>query len=418
MDPAAAPAPRKRFGVFLAPFHPDDENPTEQLHRDLELVEHLERLGYHEVWIGEHHSAGFEIIGSPELFIAHAAARSERIRLGTGVVSLPYHHPFMVAERMLQLDHQTRGRAMLGVGPGQLPTDAFMLGIEVAEQRRRMNESLEVVLALLRGETVTRKTDWFELREARLQLPPWSDPMLEVAVAGAISPTGARAAGTHGIGLLSLAASLPGAFAELPRHWAVCEEKAAEHGRRVDRRNWRLVVPMHLAETRERARADMEHGTLRLARYQERLGGALPPYAHSTDAMLDEWTQKGLVVFGKLTLGTPDDMVAEIERLEKQSGGFGTLLLLGHDCANPESTRRSYELFARYVMPAVNDMNRQRAASLDWAHANSPRFIGAMVGGIQQAIAEHEAERARGGAGTRWGGGFAAPARRDPGEGT
>ena len=160
---------RKRFGVFLAPFHPDDEDPTEQLHRDFELVERLESLGYHEAWIGEHHSAGFEIVGSPELFIAHAAARTERIRLGTGVVSLPYHNPFMVADRMLQLDHQTRGRAMLGIGPGQLPTDAFMLGIEGSEQRRRMNESLEVVLALLRGEVVTRKTDWFDLRDARLQ---------------------------------------------------------------------------------------------------------------------------------------------------------------------------------------------------------------------------------------------------------
>ncbi len=393
---------RKRFGVFLAPFHPDDEDPTEQLHRDLGLVERLESLGYHEAWIGEHHSAGFEIVGSPELFIAHAAARTERIRLGTGVVSLPYHNPFMVADRMLQLDHQTRGRAMLGVGPGQLPTDAFMLGIEVSEQRRRMNESLEVVLALLRGEVVTRKTDWFDLRDARLQLPPFSDPMLEVAVAGAISPTGARAAGTHGIGLLSLAASLPGAFDQLPKHWAVCEDKAREHEKSTDRRNWRLVVPMHLAETREQARADMEHGTLRLARYQERLGGALPPYAHSTDAMLDEWTGKGLVVFGKLTLGTPDDMIAEIERLEEKSGGFGTVLLLGHNCANPEATLRSYELFARYVAPAVNRSNRARAASLDWAHENSGRFIGAMMGGISKAIEEHESERSARGEGTGW----------------
>lgn len=405
MPNLAAPL-RKRFGVFLAPFHPDDENPTEQIHRDLELVEQLETLGYDEAWIGEHHSAGYEIIGSPELLIAQAAARTQRIRLGTGVVSLPYHNPFMVAARMLQLDHQTRGRAMLGVGPGQLPTDAFMLGVEVSEQRRMMQESLEVVLALLRGETVTRKSDWFELHDARLQLPPYSDPMLEVAVAGAISPTGARTAGRHGVGLLSLAASLPGAFDELPKHWSVYEEKAREHGQAIDRRRWRLVVPMHLAESREQARADMEHGTLRLARYQERLGGGLPPYATSTDAMLDEWTQKGLVIFGKLTLGTPDDMIEEVQRLEAQSGGFGTLLLLGHNCANPEATRKSYELFARYVMPAVNDMNRWRGASLDWAHDNSERFIGALMGGVSKAIAEHEAERNERGEGTAWGSGL------------
>ena len=394
--------PRKRFGVFIAPFHPDDESPTEQIHRDFELIDHLDRLGYHEAWIGEHHSAGFEIIGSPELFIAQAAARTRQMRLGTGVVSLSYHNPFMVAARMLQLDHQTRGRAMLGVGPGQLPTDAFMFGIEVAQQRRMMNESLEVILSLLRGETVTRKTDWFELRDARLQLPPYSDPMLEVAVAGAISPTGARAAGTHGVGLLSLAASLPGAFDELPKHWAVAEEKAAEHGKVVDRRNWRLVVPMHLAETREQARRDMEFGTLKLARYQERLGGGLPAYAHSTDQMLDEWTGKGLVVFGKLTLGTPDDMIETIAQLEKQSGGFGTVLLLAHNCASPEATFKSYELFARYVMPAVTGANLARRESLDWAHANSQRFIGAMMGGIAKAVEDHEAERAQRGQGTGW----------------
>jgi limonene 1,2-monooxygenase len=392
-----------RFGVFLAPFHPDDENPTEQLHRDLGLIEHLEACGYDEAWIGEHHSGGYEIIGSPELFIAHAAARTSRIRLGTGVVSLPYHHPLMVADRMMQLDHQTRGRVMLGVGPGQLPTDAFMMGIEVSQQRRRMNEALEAIIPLLRGETVSRKTDWFELNEARLQLPPYQHPVLEVAVASAISPSGARAAGTHGTGLLSLAASGPDGFEQLPKHWQVCEEKAGEHGQRVDRRHWRLVVPMHIAESREQARAEMEHGTLRLVRYMERLGGALPPYGTSTDATLDEWTQRGLIIFGRLTLGTPDDAIAEIERLRVQSGGFGTVLLLGHNCASPAATRKSYELIARYVMPAVNDLNRNRGASLDWAHANSQRFIGAMLGAIGGAIQEHEAERAeRGGAGTAW----------------
>jgi len=286
----SSPPPRKRFGVFIAPFHPDDEDPTEQIHRDFALVEHLDRLGYHEAWIGEHHSAAFEIIGSPELFIAQAAARTRQIRLGTGVVSLPYHNPFMVAARMLQLDHQTRGRAMLGVGPGQLPTDAFMLGIDVAQQRRKMNESLEVVLALLRGETVTRKTDWFDLREARLQLPPYSDPMLEVAVAGSISPTGARAAGTHGIGLLSLAASMPGAFEDLPRHWAVAEEQAAEHGARIDRRNWRLVVPMHLAETTEAAREQAEYGVHHLVDYIQGLSGMTMPWGATPGQAVAQWT--------------------------------------------------------------------------------------------------------------------------------
>jgi len=392
-----------RFGVFLAPFHPDDENPTEQIHRDLALISRLEQLGYDEAWIGEHHSAGYEIIGSPELFIAHAAAITQRIRLGTGVVSLPYHHPFMVADRISQLDHQTRGRVMLGCGPGQLPTDAFMLGIDVSTQRRRMDEALEVIEPLLRGERVTRKTDWFEVRDARLQLPPVQFPRVEMAVASAISPSGARAAGRHGAGLLSLAASGPEGFEQLPKHWDVCEEKAREHGQRVDRANWRVVIPMHIAPTREQARADMEHGALRLGRYMERLGGGAPPYLASTDALIEEWTERGLVVFGRLTLGTPDDAIAVIRALQAKSGGFGTLLLLGHNCADPQATLRSYELLARYVVPAVNGANRNRAESLDWAHANAGTFIPAMLGGIQGAIEQHEQERAeRRGAGVAW----------------
>ena len=80
-----------RNGIFLAPFHPVDEDPTLCIQRDLELIEYLDRLGYEEAWVGEHHSAGYEIIASPEVFIAAAAERTKRIMLGTGVVSLPYH---------------------------------------------------------------------------------------------------------------------------------------------------------------------------------------------------------------------------------------------------------------------------------------------------------------------------------------
>src|ERR1700716_828098 len=136
-------------GIFLAPFHSLEQDPTEALHRDLELLENLDRLGYEEAWIGEHHSAVFEIISSPEIFIAAAAERTKRIRLGTGVISLPYHNPFMVANRIVQLDHQTRGRAMFGFGPGLLATDAMMLGIEPESQRGRMSESIDIITRLL-----------------------------------------------------------------------------------------------------------------------------------------------------------------------------------------------------------------------------------------------------------------------------
>ena len=172
-----------KFGIFLAPFHRVGENPTLAISRDVELLEWLDWLGYDEAWIGEHHSAGWELIALPELIIAAAAERTKHIKLGTGVSSLPYHNPLMLADRMVLLDHLTRGRVMLGCGPGQLTSDAHMLGIPADEKRPRMEKSLDAIMRLLRGETVTMATDGFTLNDARLQLKPYSDPCFDVAVA-------------------------------------------------------------------------------------------------------------------------------------------------------------------------------------------------------------------------------------------
>src|ERR671924_1100182 len=186
----ALPA-RMRFGIFMAPFHRLGENPTLALERDLELLQWLDTLGYDEAWIGEHHSAGWETIASPELFIATAAERTRHIKLGTGVISLPYHHPLMVANRMVLLDHLTKGRVMLGVGPGALASDAYMLGIDPLEQRHRMDESLGIIMRLLtETEPITYKSDWFELNEATTQLRSYQRPHLPVAVASMQSPAG------------------------------------------------------------------------------------------------------------------------------------------------------------------------------------------------------------------------------------
>ena len=160
---------------------------------------------------------------------------------------------------------------------------------------------------------------------------------------------------------------------------------------------------MHIAETREQARADMEYGTLRLADYMEALGGTKPAFASSTARMLEEWTGPGLPIFGKLTMGTPEDAIEVIESLREKSGGFGTVLFLVHNCANPAATRKSYELIARNVMPAINGSNDARHRSMEWATKNAGTFMPALVGGIQKAIEEYEQERAeKGGEGTQW----------------
>jgi limonene 1,2-monooxygenase len=317
-----------KFGIFLAPFHPVGQNPTLALERDLQLIEHLDQLGFDEAWFGEHHSAGYEIIASPEVFIAAAAQRTRHIRLGTGVSSLPYHHPFMLADRLVLLDHLTRGRLMVGVGPGALPSDAFMMGIDPAKQRDMMEESLEAILLLFAGdEPVSYETDWFKLVKARLQMRPYQRPFPEVAVAAQISPAGPRAAGRFGCSLLSIGATSAGGFDILGAHWDVMEERAAEFGTTVDRSKWRLVGPVHIADTKEQAIEDVGFGLAEWVDYFQRVA-ALPlaPDTTNHESLVDALNASGFAV-----IGTVEDAVNQVERLRKQSKGFGTFLLMGHE---------------------------------------------------------------------------------------
>jgi limonene 1,2-monooxygenase len=355
---------RMKFGIFLGPFHPAGQNPTLAIDRDLELIEWMDKLGYDEAWIGEHHSAGWEIIASPEVFIAAAARSTRTIRLGTGVSSLPYHHPLILADRMVQLDHMTRGRSMLGVGPGALTSDAYQMGIEAEDQRPRMEESMAAIMALLRSdEPVSMKTDWFELREARLQLRPYSDPCFHIAVASAFSPAGPVLCGRYGLGMLSVSAYAPGALTRMADQWKIAEDEAARNGQTVRRDEWRLVLPIHIAETRKEAfddvRAGYEHW--QAGYFQETLGQ--PGGEGSTDI-------EAVAARGGAIVGTPEDAIEAIYRLDELSGGFGGVLGMAHECANREKTLRSYELWARYVAPHFQGSAVAPNANRDWVSGN------------------------------------------------
>ena len=379
-----------KFGIFLAPFHPVGQNPTLALERDLQLIEHLDELGFDEAWIGEHHSAGYEIIASPEVFIAAVAQRTRHIRLGTGVSSLPYHHPFMLADRLVLLDHLTRGRLMIGVGPGALPSDAFMMGIDPARQRDMMEESLEAMLLLLAGdEPVTYETDWFRLVKARLQMRPYQRPFPEVAVAAQVSPAGPRAAGRFGCSLLSIGATSAGGFDILGAHWDVMEERAVEFGTTVDRSKWRLVGPMHIADTKEQAIEDVGFGLAEWVDYFQRVA-ALPlaPDTTNHETLVDALNASGFAV-----IGTVEDAINQVERLRTQSNGFGTFLLMGHEWADTAATRHSYELIARYVAPQFQGSSDTLTASRDWAAENRPEFIGAAGAAVMSAIVKHQEEK-------------------------
>ena len=379
-----------KFGIFLAPFHRAGRNPTYLLQQDLELIQLLDRLGFDEAWIGEHHSGGWELIASPEVFIAHAAAQTQHIRLGTGVVSLPYHHPLHVADRMVLLDHLTRGRVMLGVGPGQLASDAHMLGIDTNLQRARMEEALEAIVALLAGqEPVTRKSDWFTLQDAVLQLRPYQPIGLPLAVAGTFSPAGPRTAGRFGAGLLSIAASMPGATDMLTEHWKVATEVAAEHGQVMDRGQWRLMGQMHLADTMEQAVEDVRYGLADVQGYQAKV----LPIPHDPDTPLAERVALGNET-GAFICGTPDLAIEQIERLwQRSGGGFGSFLILAADLADRAATHHSYELFAREVMPHFTGASAGPVGSQNWQVGLSQRWRDQTATAIGKAISDHEASR-------------------------
>jgi limonene 1,2-monooxygenase len=372
-----------RFGIFLAPFHRVGDNPTLAMDRDLELIQWLDQLGYDEAWIGEHHSAGWEIIASPEIFIGVAADRTKHIMLGSGVTSLPYHHPLMVAQRFVQLDHMTRGRAMLGCGPGALVSDAYMMGIGADTQRRRMDESLGAIIALLEGrEPVTLKTDWFELHEARLHLRPYTKGGFPIAVAAVTTPAGWLAAGKYGVGVLSIGAGVPGGPAKLADSWRMAEAEAAKHNREMNRDNWRLVVNMHCAEDDETAMRDVRVGErLETQTYfSETLGR---PPMRSEDPL-----REGLAAATTL-VGSPETIIDGINRvLAYTKGGAGAVLFRSHEWANREATLRSYELFARWVMPRFQGSVDSTWASREWCSENRGGIFGPAMEALKKAFVD------------------------------
>ena len=344
-----------KFGAFLAPHHPIGENPTLQLQSDLELTTHLDKLGYDEFWGGEHHSSGWEMIASPEVVLAAAAERTQRIKLGTGVISLPYHHPFMVAQRLVQLDHQSRGRLIFGSGPGALPSDAHTLGIDPMLLRDRQDEAMGIIRRLFQEEErFSYESDWFKLQDAKLQLKPLQKNM-EFVVASLRSPSGMTLAGKYEAGVLSIGAMGEEGVQALPLQWSFAEESAIKHGNTVDRKNWRIVMNWHIAETRQKAREQARDGLMRHNNeYTVRtLAGGDGPIYKTADEAVDG------VAFSDQSptvIGTPDDLVDRIHDLVKVSGGFGCVIGFVHDWASRENTRNSWDMVARYVIPEVNTL--------------------------------------------------------------
>lgn len=377
--------PHVEFGAFLAPWHLPTSDAHFSIQHDLELVEHLDRLGFAEFWMGEHHSGGVEIIASPELFVAAASQRTHRIKLGLGVVSLPYHQPFLLADRLVLLDHLSNGRMIFGAGPGQLADDAKMIGIDPLDNRRKMEESFAVINRLLAGETVNEETDWYTCRDAYLHVAPHTK--FQMAVTATVSPTGPKLAGKFGAGILSLAATNPVGVELLANHWQIAEEIAAENGKTVRREEWRLTGIMHVADTEEQARADVRHGLLELMNY---LSHITPGFEASEDldSLIDSINSSGLAV-----IGTPDMAINQIRRLQEKSGGFGKFLVLHGEWAPTQAALRSFELIAQQVAPHFNGDLASRKRGFDQTVNSNRSAADITQAGQAEAQKRFEAER-------------------------
>ena len=376
-----------KFGIFLAPFHPPGQDPALAYERDLELIEWLDRLGYDEAFFGEHHSAGWEIIPSPDIFIAAAASRTRRIMLGSGVVSVPYHHPFNIANRYAMLDQITRGRVILGCGPGALPGDAYMLGIDPATQRKRLIEGVKAIRRLFTEEGgVTVDGSWFQLNDAHLQVKPYQKPHMPLFVASLFSPSGMMAAGELGVGLLSLLGFVRG-FGELKDRWPIVEETAAEHGNVVDRNDWRLVLPFHLADSRKEALNDVR--AVGDSLIQNYFSAPVRQVEQGQGGAISAMPLENLANEGGVILGTPDDAIEKIRELQELSGGFGGFMNMAVDWTTQEKTLHSYELFARHVAPVFRNNFGSIPYSVQWTADRRAKLMERGGLGVRLATQEY-----------------------------
>lgn len=357
------------FGAFIPPFYTPEQNPTVVIDEEIEFIKFLEKKGFSEAWIGEHHSGGHELISSPEIFIATAATHTSHIKLGTGVISLAYHHPLLVADRMVLLDHLTKGRVMLGVGPGALVADAYMMGIDPLNSRDIMSESLGVIHKLLKGETVTFHNDTFTLKEAKLHLMPWSKSGIEIAVAGVNSDAGPSLAGLWRSSLISA-----GNLKKVKHHWDVYANSCPGNYDPCLRKKWRIASPLFLAETKDIAIEKTRVGLIPWLKYFQNA---------TTLKLIDNSTKHEEAVeivnksgFG--VIGTYQEARLFIEKLFEVSGGFGKFLATKHSWANNEDIINSYKIISEKLIPYFSSMTVAQQISSNWLNEKSDEFISKM----------------------------------------
>ena len=325
-----------------------------------------ERLGYDEVWVGEHHTGAYENIPAPELFLAKASALTSRIALGTGTINLPYHDPFFVAERMAFLDHLTHGRLLYGFGGGGLVSDQRFFQLDRAEGGPRLREALDIIEALFATtEYINYDGKFWNLDHRRIQVRPYQEQPL-FAVAGMSGVHNFALCGERGYAALSIyftparIEDNPG-MPDLVAQGAALAEAAVQAGRDPEeaRRRWRICREVYVSDSRDAAMSEIRATLRRSYDYLFKIG--LAPLMKRDASMPDaDVTFDWMVENIPWIIGSPEECIAQIRELDEAVGGFGALLFNSREWVTTDRWNRSLELFARYVMPHFRQRDDQR----------------------------------------------------------
>lgn len=352
-----------QLGLFLQSSHPPGRPLHDSIARDLDQIEWADRLGFAEAWLGEHLSAAWEPTPAQDLVIAQAIPRTETIDLCAGAYVLPFYHPAALAMRIMQLDHMARGRFKCGIAAGSIVTDFELLGVdaEAGEHRAMMAESLDILLRLFTEPFDEWRVDgkFWQVHNPPADPPygphlqPYQKPHPPIGLAG-LSPGSdtLRMAGERGFLPLSLTFNAP----YLRGHWDRVEEGAAASGRACDRKDWRVVRDVFVAESDEAARKWVREGNMgRHWREQnfpilERMGGKA--FLKHDEDVPDEAVDVDYLIDHLFLVGSPDTVARRLAEVDATLGGFGTLLMNGYDWGDdPGPYRRSLELLAQEVLP-------------------------------------------------------------------
>ncbi|TNJ42315.1 LLM class flavin-dependent oxidoreductase [Phaeobacter sp. B1627] len=365
------------LGLFVVPLHFPERELVACWEEDRDTIVHAEALDFAEGWVGEHYCNRWENQASPELLLSQAFALTKRIRLGTGIKVIGYHHPAELAHKIAALDHLSHGRFMFGIGPGGAPTDFEMMGISPRDHdaSERMRESIDMMREMWSSQgAIDREGKFWRLKIPlanrkfgwEYHIKPKQAPHPPIAVAGT-SPNSRtlRWGGEQGF--------LPLSFFDINAsivrsQWEAYAEGAEKGGRKPDRKDWRIARVVYAAETDDIARAHLRESSMPRAFNEHfkrviQIFGGLFSLKHD-ESVADEDVTADYMLDNVWMVGSPDTVCERLERFYEDVGGFGTLLMVHFDThPHPERFRNSMRLMQEEVMPKLRQTLRKRATA-------------------------------------------------------